>query len=163
MLLATVSSFAPRVRSGTFVLTVSRSCSLDKLRACSAVEARSLLGAFSGRPLAVRVRSGPRQLAALGDQVLLADRLALEPALEDLPCSRGIAGLGREAGAGRVRGHALPRHRPPGMVLRRRLREPDIPCVAGELPGLERADDRVPVADLAAGGVDQVGAVLHPG
>src|SRR5262245_48076036 len=99
-------------------------------------------------------RSG--ELAALDDQVLLANRLPLEVALEDLSRPRGVAGLRREARSRGMWGHAVPGHRPPGVVLRRRLGEPDVACVAGELPRLQRTHDRVPVADLGARGVDQV-------
>src|SRR5438128_6971842 len=53
------------------------------------------------------------------------------------------------------------RRRPPGMVLWRRLREPDVSCVAGELPAFEPTHDCVAVADLPASSVDQVGAPLH--
>src|SRR6478609_291966 len=107
------------------------------------------------RALAVGMGARAGQLAAVGDQVLLADRLVREPALENLPRPGGIAGLSRETGTRGVRGHPVPRHRPPGVVLGRRLREPDVAGVPGELSRLERPDDRVAVADLAAGGVDQ--------
>jgi len=52
-------------------------------------------------------------------------------------------------------------HRPPGMVLRGGLGEPDIARVARELARLARARDRIAVADLAACRVDEVGAALH--
>ena len=48
------------------------------------------------------------------------------------------------------------------MVLRRRLREPDVARVAGQLTALARLGDGVAVADLAAGGVDEEGPALHP-
>ncbi len=60
-----------------------------------------------------------------------------------------------------MRGHAMVRHRAPRVIPGRRLGEPDIACVAGELAALQRPGDRVPVADLAPGGVDDVGAALH--
>src|SRR5262249_24963465 len=97
------------------------------------LEARRLLMSGGRRSLAVGMRAGAGQLAAMGDQVLLADRLVLEPALEDLARTRRVAGRGREAGTRRVRGHAVPRHRPPGVVLRRGLGEPDVAGVPGEL------------------------------
>ena len=48
------------------------------------LEARGLLRAARGVARAVGVRAGAGELAAVDDQVLLADRAAVEPALEDL-------------------------------------------------------------------------------
>ena len=42
------------------------------------------------------MRAGAGELAAVDDQVLLADRLALEAAFEDLPRAGGVARLRRE-------------------------------------------------------------------
>ena len=47
------------------------------------------------------------------------------------------------------------------MVAWRRLREPHIACVAGELPALERPRDRVAIADLASRCVHDIRAALH--
>src|SRR3979409_597192 len=47
------------------------------------------------------------------------------------------------------------------MIARRRLREPDVTGIAGELSALERANDGIAIADLAARGVHEVGAALH--
>ena len=47
------------------------------------------------------------------------------------------------------------------MICRSRLGEPDVAGIASQLAGLERACDPVAVADLPAGGVDDVGAALH--
>ena len=49
------------------------------------------------------------------------------------------------------------------MIPRRGLWEPDVAGVPGKLAALERPRDRVAVADLAARGVDDVGAALHLG
>src|SRR6266550_182215 len=43
------------------------------------------------------------------------------------------------------------------------LRKPDIAGIPGKLAAFQRPRDRVAVADLAAGGVDDVGAALHLG
>ena len=51
-------------------------------------------------------------------------------------------------------------HRPPGMVLRSGLGEPDVARIARQPPLLEGAGDGVAVDDLAARGVDQIGATL---
>src|SRR5580692_13224406 len=90
--------------------------------------------------LAVGVGAGAGQGAALDDQVLVADRPGLEEALEDLAGAGGVAGLGRERGAGDVRGHAVVGHGPPRVVGRCRLREPDVARVARQLSRLERGD-----------------------
>ena len=47
------------------------------------------------------------------------------------------------------------------MILGRRLREPDVTCVPGELAALARRRDRVAIADLPAGRVHEIGAALH--
>ena len=80
----------------------------------------------------------PASLAAIDDEVLRADRRTGEEGFEDLPGSRRVSGLGREGGTRRVRRHRVVRHRPPGMVNRRRLRIPHVPGVASELARFER-------------------------
>jgi len=47
------------------------------------------------------------------------------------------------------------------MIARRRLREPDVTGITGELSTLERTNDGIAIADLAARGVHEVGAALH--
>ncbi len=83
--------------------------------------------AASSEPLvafafAVGMRAGARELAALHDQVLVADRPVLEEAFQDLARARRVARLRRERGARDVRRHAVMRHGPPWMILRRGLR-----------------------------------------
>ncbi len=82
---------------------------------------------------AVRVRASTRESAVLHDQILVADRTALEVTLEDFPRARSIARLRRQAGAGDMRRHAMMGHRAPRMILRRRLREPHISGITREL------------------------------
>ena len=48
-----------------------------------------------------------------------------------------------------------------GWSLRRRLREPDVARIAGELAAFERAHDGIAIADLAARRVHEIGAALH--
>ncbi len=62
-----------------------------------ALEAGGLLGAAGRVALAVGVRAGAGELAAVDDQVLLADRPAVEPALEDLARAGRVARLRGEA------------------------------------------------------------------
>ena len=62
-----------------------------------------------------------------------------------------------------MRRHAVMRHRPPGVVIGRRLGEPDIAGVPGELAALQRTHDGVAIADLPAGGVHEVRTPLHGG
>src|SRR5215210_965253 len=71
------------------------------------------VGAAGGVAGAVGVGAGSGELAAVDDQVLLADRAAVEPALEDLAHPGGVAGLRREARARGVGRHPVVRHRPP--------------------------------------------------
>src|SRR5919106_7032594 len=109
-------------------------------RTCTHVEVLGARRSSGSAALgAVGVCAGAGECTGLDDQVLLADRAAIEPALEDLADSRRVARLGRERRAGGMRGHAVVGHRPPGMVLRGGLGEPDIARVAGELTTLERA------------------------
>src|SRR6476619_2928776 len=88
-------------------------------------EAGRLLGTAGGVALAVGMGARSGQRAAVDDQVLLADRPPVEPALEDLPRPGRVAGLGREAGSRGVGGHAVVGHRPPGVIAGGRLGEPD--------------------------------------
>jgi formate dehydrogenase len=92
------------------------------------------------------VRASAGECTGLDDQVLLADRAAVEPAFEDLADPRRAARLGRQAGAGGVRSHAVVGHRPPEEVER-------------EL-GLtyhESTQDMVPECDVVT-----INAPLHP-
>src|SRR5437867_8805491 len=57
------------------------------------LEACRFVGAAGGVARAVRMSAGAREHAAIDDQVLLTYRTTVEPALEDLPRSRRIAGL----------------------------------------------------------------------
>ena len=65
--------------------------------ASTALEAGGLLGAAGRVAGAVGVGAGAGELAAVDDQVLLADRAAVEPALEDLAGAGRVAGLRRQA------------------------------------------------------------------
>ena len=47
------------------------------------------------------------------------------------------------------------------MILRGRLRKPDIPCVPGKLPAFQRPDHRIAVADFATRGIHEIGAAFH--
>src|SRR5262249_12705276 len=130
--------------------------------ASAGLESRGLLGTARGIAGAIGVGTGAGEPAGIDDQVLLADRAAFEPAFEDLADAGGIASLGREACAGGVGRHAVVRHRPPGVILRGGLREPDVTRVAGELTGLAGPRHSLAIADLAARSVNQIRAVLHP-
>src|SRR5271156_955878 len=117
--------------------SVSRSCSLRRNARVAAPDcgvpatSTSLFGLHT-----VRMRPRPGKLATVDDEVLLANRLLREPVLEDFPGPSRVAGLGRERGPGNVRRHPVVRHRPPRMVLGRRLRIPDVARVAGDMPAL---------------------------
>src|SRR5260221_173764 len=93
-------------------------------------------------------RARPGELAALDDQVLLADRPVLEPALQDLAGARGVAGLRRQRRTRDMRGHAMMRHAAPRVIPGGGLRKPDITGVARQLPAFQRPDDGIAVADL---------------
>jgi hypothetical protein len=107
------------------------------------------------------MRARPGKPAALDDQVLVADGPVLKPAFQDLAGARGVACLRRQRRAGDMRGHAVVRHAAPRVIPGRRLGEPYVSGVSGELAAFQRPDDGVTVADLAAGGVDDVGAAPH--
>src|SRR5688572_21391094 len=84
----------------------------------------------------VRVCARAGQLALVHDEVLVSDGAIVEPALEDLPNACRVTGLCRQARAGGVGRHPMVRHGPPGMILRRGLREPHVPGITGELAAL---------------------------
>src|ERR1700722_13384269 len=60
-----------------------------------------------------------------------------------------------------MRRHTVMWHGTPGMVARRRLREPHISRIACELATFERAHDSITIANLAARRVHDVAAALH--
>src|SRR5262245_18739390 len=104
------------------------------------------------------MRADAGELAALNDEILVADRLVGEVALQDLSDACRVPCLGRERGAGDMRRHAVMRHGAPGMILGCGLREPDVAGIACELSALQRAHDRIPIAELTAGGIDEISA-----
>ena len=127
------------------------------------LEFRGLLRSAGRIPSAVGMRARSGELAAVHDKIFIPDRALFEPAFENLPCARRVARLGRKGCPGNVRRHAVVRHRAPRVVSRRRLREPDVAGIAGELPAFERADDGVTVADFAPRCVHEIRATLHSG
>src|SRR6266516_5767874 len=82
----------------------------------SGLEASRLLRAAGGIAWLIGMRSRPGEPAALHDQVLLADRPALKPALQDLTGARGVACLRRQRRARDVRSHAVMRHAAPRVI-----------------------------------------------
>jgi hypothetical protein len=61
--------------------------------ALGALEFCRLLGSAGCVPGAVRMRPRARELAAINDEILVADRPPVEEALEDFPCSGGVSRL----------------------------------------------------------------------
>lgn len=116
---------------------------------------------LSSSPDAVGMGAGTGKLAAVDDQIFLTDRTALEPAFENFARSGRVTGLRRQGSPRRMRGHAMMRHRPPGMVRRRRLRIPDIAGIPGQLPALQCANYGIAITNPAARRVHQIGAALH--
>src|SRR5579859_7352388 len=96
----------------------------------SAFELGGLFRPAGGVAGAVGMGAHAGQLAALDDQIFVPDGALIEIAFEDLTHAGGITGLGRQRGARDMRGHAVMRHGAPGMILRRRLREPDVAGIA---------------------------------
>src|SRR5437773_836372 len=70
------------------------------------LEFRRLLGAAGGVAGAVGMGPGSGELAAVDDQVFLADRPLLEPAFDNLAGAGGVARLRRQRRAGAMRRHA---------------------------------------------------------
>src|SRR5262249_4091183 len=125
------------------------------------ISLRRLFGALGGVSLRVGMSPGAGELALVHDEVLGANGLSREMAFEDLAGARGIAGLRRQRTARDMRGHALMRHGPPGMILGRRLRKPYVTGVARELAAFQRAHDGVAVDNLGASRVHDIAAALH--
>src|SRR5271163_3432835 len=105
------------------------------------LEFRSLLGPAGRIPSAVGMRARSGELTAVDDEIFITDRSALEPAFENLACPCCVPRLRRKRSSGDVGRHAMVRHGPPGMVLRRWLGEPDVSGVTAKLAALESADD----------------------
>src|SRR5262249_33412811 len=122
---------------------------------------RCFLRPFGGVASRIGMRARAGELALVNDEILGPDRLLGEIAFEDLARAGGIARLRRQRAARDMRGHAVMRHSAPGMIARRRLREPHVAGIACKLAALERAHDRVTVADLAARRVHDVTTALH--
>ncbi len=83
-------------------------------------------------------------------------------ALQDLQRAGRIARLRRERGFRDVRRHAVPRHRPPGMVRLLGLREPDVTRIAGQMPGFERPHLGLALYHIPRAGVDEIAAGMNP-
>ena len=107
------------------------------------------------------MRAGTGEFSFVNDQVFVADRLAAQERFEDFTRPRRVARLRRQRCTGDMRCHAVVRHGAPGMILRGRLREPDVARIACELPALERPHYGIALADLAARRIDDIGAPLH--
>ena len=78
---------------------MNRSVSCRRAGICSRLASREPCGLVrtAGRVAwAVGVRAGPGELATVDDQVLVANRALIEPALEDLPDACRVASLRRE-------------------------------------------------------------------
>src|SRR5262245_21751481 len=120
-----------------------------------------LLRALGRVARGVGMRADAGELSLVHHEILGADRLACEMCFEDLARASGIAGLGGEGTARDMRGHTVMRHGAPRMVLRRRLRKPDVAGISRELTALQRTHDGVTVADLATRGVHDIAAALH--
>src|SRR5262249_45874535 len=127
------------------------------------LEACCFVGATGGVASAVRMSARARKSAAIDDQVLLADTTTIEPALQNLAGAGRIASLRGQRRPRDVWRHSVVGHRSPGMILWSRLRKPDVSGISGQLAAFQRPRDRIAVADLAAGSVDDVRAALHLG
>ena len=57
--------------------------------------------------------------------------------------------------------HAVMRHGAPGMIVRRRLRKPDVARIACKLPAFQRSHDCVAITDFPTRSINQIGAALH--
>lgn len=95
---------------------------------------------------ALYIGSSARELALVDDQILSADGLAGEVAIQYLARSRRVPPLCGQRRSRDVRGHAMLRHGPPWMVLGSGLREPDITRVPGKPPSFERPHDGIPIS-----------------
>ena len=70
----------------------------------------------------IRTSAGAPESSPGCDQIFLTNRTLPEPALQDLACPCGIAGLRGERGFGDVRRHVVVGYRPPRMISGSRLR-----------------------------------------
>src|SRR5439155_22352768 len=110
-------SVAARPLSGAATAGVlTPSWAAPRLGGLAVLEACCFVGAAGGVAGAVRMSAGARECAAIDDQVFLADRTTIKPALEDLAHSGRIAGLRGERRPRHVWRHPVVGHRPPRMI-----------------------------------------------
>ena len=93
----------------------------------------------------IRTCAGAPESSPGCDQIFLTNRTPPEPALQDLACPFGIAGLRGERGSGDVRRHAVAGYRRREMISGSRLRKPDIAGIACKLAALQSADDCIAI------------------
>src|ERR1035437_6701487 len=60
-----------------------------------------------------------------------------------------------------MRCHSMMWHRPPRVILWRRLREPDVSCVTCQMPTLQRLRHSITVTYFPASAVHNVGSPFH--
>ena len=106
-------------------------------------------------------RSG--EFTSVNYEVLISNGTPLEPTFQYFPGTSSVTCLRRKGRPGRMWRHTMMRHRPPWMVLGRRLWEPHVAGISSQMPTLERIRDSVPIADLAARRIDDIGAPFHLG
>src|SRR5207253_1934962 len=85
------------------------------------LEFGGLLGSARRVPGAIGMRPGARELSFVDDQILVADRPALEIALEDFARASRVARLCGKRCPGDMGCHPMVRHGAPRMIVRRRL------------------------------------------
>ncbi len=73
--------------------SIAQWCSNGRMRAPSAIASAKNKTALGGLADAVGMRASAGQIAAIHDQILLADWSILKPAFQYFPSSRGVAGL----------------------------------------------------------------------
>src|SRR5664280_1819092 len=112
-------------------------------------ETDCLVGTAGRVARAIGMGSRAGQPAAIHDEVFFADWTPVKPAFQNLSSARCVPCLRRQRGTRHVWRHSLVRHSAPGMIARRRLREPHIAGIAGKLSALECPYDRITIADLS--------------
>src|SRR5215468_10609767 len=94
-------------------------------------------------------------------EILGADRLARKLALENLARTSGVACLCRQRAARDMWRHAVVRHGAPRMILRRRLREPDVARIARKLSASALALPSSPIREFRLSRNRQLATILQ--
>ena len=122
---------------------------IDPFSLFALFEFGSFLRSSSCISLAIRMGSGSRELSAFYDQILVSHRLIVEPTFQYFPHAGSVPRLSCKRSSGCMWCHSMVWHCSPRMVLRCRLRKPNVPCITCQLTSLQSFCDCIAVTDFS--------------